>query len=315
MRSAPPDAAVGRFRNNLYDLTGPMPGRLGLAVSGGPDSLAMLLLAHAAGFDCVAATVDHRLRPESAEEAQFVHALCGEIGVDHTILSLDETPEGNLSDWARNARYAALSEWMEQQRAQFLLTAHHADDQLETMMMRLNRSAGLGGLAGVRARRGKIVRPLLGWLKQELEMIVKGCGISAREDPSNVDDRFDRARLRKALASASWIDAQAASQSAAALGEAEDALEWVAAAYSGRRVAEQDGVISFDPRGLPRELLRRIVLICIRIINRHAQPRGDELDRLIAGLQADRTATLAGVKCMGGDFWLFALAPPRKSQN
>jgi tRNA(Ile)-lysidine synthase len=286
---------------------------LGLAISGGPDSLALLLLAHAAGYDCAAATVDHGLRAESADEAAFVGLICAELGMEHSILRLGEPDKGNLSDWARNARYGALAGWTDEAMCDWLITAHHADDQLETVIMRLNRGAGLAGLAGVRPRLGRIVRPLLGWLKEELNLIVKGCGLEARDDPSNRDDRFDRARLRKELQQAKWLDAQAVARSSAALAEAEAALNWVAEAYSGRRVAEQGGVVSFDPRGLPRELLRRIVLICLRMQAEDANPRGEELDRLIEGLAAGKTATLANVKCMGGDFWLFAPAPPRKS--
>jgi tRNA(Ile)-lysidine synthase len=311
MQSVPPDAAVARYADDLSSLIGPQPARLGLAVSGGPDSLALLLLSHAAGHDCMAATIDHGLRPESAAEAEFVAEICAELGIPHTILKLGPPDRGNVSDWARNARYAALADWTEVEGLDFLLTAHHADDQLETMIMRLNRGAGVAGLAGIRSRRGQIVRPLLGWRKIELEDLISACGIEPRDDPTNRDDRFDRARLRKMLAQADWLDPQAAAHSAAALAEAETALDWAAQAYAGRRVAEKDGVVSLDARALPQELLRRIVLICLRMIAPEAAPRGDELDRLLTGLADGRTATLAGVKCMGGAFWLFTLAPAR----
>jgi tRNA(Ile)-lysidine synthase len=108
------------------------------------------------------------------------------------------------------------------------------------------------------------------------------------------------------------LDPVAASRSAGALADAEFALNWAAEAYSGRRVAEQGGVISFAPAGLPRELLRRITLICLRMIEADAAPRGEELDRLVEGLREGRTATLAGVRCEGGDFWLFSRAAARR---
>jgi tRNA(Ile)-lysidine synthase len=311
--SAPPDADVRRFRGDLEAVArGHKHARVGLCVSGGPDSLALLLLAHAALDDVAAATVDHGLREAAAVEAYHVGALCAALNVPHTVLTL-ETPEpGNISAWARRERYAALLAWAQSQEIDVLLTAHHADDQLETMIMRLNRGSGVAGLAGIRAQNDGLLRPLLGWRKAELESVVAACGVEAVDDPSNRDDRFDRARLRKELALADWLDPVAASHSAAALAEAEFALDWAAKAYSGRRVAEQNGVISFDPRALPRELLRRIVLICLRRVEPGAAPRGDEMDRLIAGLSDGRTATLAGVKCISGDFWLFTKAPPRR---
>jgi tRNA(Ile)-lysidine synthase len=318
MRNAPPEAAVARFRNDLTaligltTLAGECPQRLALAVSGGPDSLALLILASHAGFDCAAATVDHGLRPESAAEADFVGDLCAELGVPHTTLVLDAPGKGNLSDWARKARYAALSDWADAEALTVLLTAHHADDQLETIIMRLNRGSGVAGLSGIRARRGAIVRPLLSWRKTELEALVHDCGIVAMDDATNRDDRFDRARLRKALANADWLDPIAATQSASALAEAEDALAWTATAYENRRVGVQNGVISFDPRDLPREILRRIILACLRQISPDAEPRGDALDRLISALQRGQVVTLSGVKCTGGAFWLFGPAPVRQ---
>lgn len=303
---------IERFREDFAAVArGRRARRVGLCVSGGPDSLALLLLAHAALDDVEAATVDHGLRDASAAEARHVGALCAELGVPHAILTLDAPEPGNISAWARKERYAALLAWAQERNIDVLLTAHHADDQLETMIMRLNRGSGVAGLAGIRAQNDGLLRPLLGWRKAELEAVVAACGVEAADDPSNRDDRFDRARLRKALADADWLDPIAASRSAAALADAEFALNWAADAYSGRRLAEQDGVVSFDPRALPRELLRRILLICLRMIEPDAAPRGDELDRLIAGLASGKTATLAGVKCMGGDFWLFAKAPAR----
>jgi tRNA(Ile)-lysidine synthase len=311
MPNALPDAAVERFHKDFLACV-PGEARIGLCVSGGPDSIALLLLAHAALENIVAATVDHGLRAEGTEEAAFVAGLCGDLGIEHTILTLGAPDRGNVSDWARRARYAALFAWGEAQGAQTLVTAHHADDQLETMIMRLNRGSGVGGLSGIRSRRHGIARPLLGWRKAELEALVAAAGISPVDDPTNRDDRFDRARLRKMLAGADWLDPVAASKSAAALAEADAALDWTATAYLGRRSATKDGIVSLDPRALPAELLRRIVLRCLQQINPDAAPRGEEMDRLLAALREDRTVTLSGVKCSGGAFWLFSEAPPRR---
>ncbi len=295
---------------------GLLPERLGVAVSGGADSLALMILAKAAVPDVQAATVDHALRPEARDEALFVARVAASLGVGHSILTLAGTPRGNVPDWARRERYRALEDWALDGDIPVILTAHHADDQLETMIMRLNRGAGVSGLSGVRSYRSgrvDIARPLLGWRKEELEALVRSAGIDAVSDPSNRDDRFDRARLRKALAGADWLDPVAANRTAGALADADLALDWAARAYAGRRVAEKGGVISLDPKGLPRELLRRILLDCLARISPDAAPRGDEIDRLMLGLFEGRIATLAGVRCTGGTFWLFAKAAPRRT--
>jgi tRNA(Ile)-lysidine synthase len=313
MPSAPSDAAVARFRTDFEHLIDIGVGRAGVAVSGGPDSLALLLLCHAAFPGKVsAATVDHGLRPEGAGEAAFVARTCSQLGVPHSILTLERAARGNVSDWARRERYAALDRWVHEAGLSAVLTGHHADDQLETIIMRLNRGSGVGGLAGIRGRNGRILRPLLRWRRSELEEIVRGCGLEPVDDPSNRDDRFDRARLRKELAKADWLDPVAATRSAAALSQAETALEWTANAYFGRRVAELNGVVSFDPRDLPAELLRRLTLRCLTTVNADAAPRGDEIDRLMIGLSEGRIATLADVLCTGGSFWLFSCSPPRR---
>src|SRR5688500_13922140 len=132
----PAAEAVERFAADLAAL-GPVEGAFGLAVSGGPDSLALLLLAHAAlPGRCRVATVDHRLRPEAAAEAAGVAALCHKLGLPHDTLiaEWDEPPAANIQARARAARYALLAEWALDHRLSAVLTAHHADDQAETLV-------------------------------------------------------------------------------------------------------------------------------------------------------------------------------------
>src|ERR1044071_7669487 len=127
---------VARFRADLEALTGGPPERLGVAVSGGPDSLALLLLAHAAYPGRVhAATVDHGLRPESAAEAAFVAGLCGARDIPHATLRAEMQERSNIQAAARARRYALLTQWLGGIGAQFLATAHHLDDQAETLLM------------------------------------------------------------------------------------------------------------------------------------------------------------------------------------
>lgn len=311
MPNAPPEA-VARFRSDLIALTGGI-GPYGVAVSGGPDSLALLLLcAEAFPEQTFAATVDHGLRPESSGEAAFVALLCQSMGVPHAVLDTTSPLDGNLQDWARRERYAALDQWATDRNIPAILTGHHADDQRETIVMRLNRGSGVAGLSGIRERQGRIVRPLLHWRQAELEVLVAYAGLDPIRDRSNTDDRFDRARLRRELNDADWLNPLAASRSASALAEAEDALSWAARnAFDQHTKPTSDG-IECDPSDLPAEIIRRLVLMAVRTINPAALPRGDDIGRLIASLQSGGVATLAGVRCAGGERWRFTLAPPHR---
>lgn len=308
-------ALVTRFLGDVVPLM-PDLGTLGLAVSGGPDSLALLLLAKAAGLPIAAATVDHGLRPEARAEAEFVAQLCVERAIPHHILTLDTKPKGNVSAWARTARYTALAQWQAQLGLTAIATAHHADDQLETLVMRLNRGAGVSGLAGIRPRQNAIIRPLLTWRKSELEAIVAEAGITPVYDPSNQDNRFDRARLRHALRDVDWLDPKGATQSAAALHSADEALDWACdTAFSTRFEWRENSTAQIAAAELPFEIQRRLVWRCLREVNPNAAPREDEVIRLIDRLKAGETATLASVKCVGGGVWTFSSVPPPRTQT
>ncbi len=318
--TVPPPApeAVARFRANLEILTGGTSEPLGIAVSGGPDSLALLLLAHAARPGGVhAATVDHGIRPESAAEAVFVADICAQLGVPHAILRADVPISGNIQSAARALRYRLLGTWAGETGCACVLTAHHADDQAETLLMRLLRGAGVAGLAGVRARTRidslEVIRPLLGWRRSELATIVDGAGLAAVDDPSNADPRFDRARLRRILVEADWLDPAALARSAAALAEAEEAIDWVAGRLYAERARAEGAVLRIDMQSVPPELRRRLVLRAIAALAPDAAPRGPEVDRLLIALAAGGTATLTGLRCdADGEVWRFALAPPRR---
>lgn len=227
---------LGRFAADLAALwpEDERRGPLGLAVSGGPDSLALLLLAHAALPGQIAvASVDHGLRPEAAGEVALVERIAADRGIPFTPLKVTLVP-GNVPARAREARYAALARWAARAGLGAVATAHHANDQAETLLMRLNRGSGLAGLAGVRARtviegsEVTLLRPLLGWRKAELESLVAAAGITAVQDPSNNNPDFDRARLRARMAETDWLDPVQIAASAAHLAEGWQALEWYA---------------------------------------------------------------------------------------
>jgi tRNA(Ile)-lysidine synthase len=299
-------------------LAGSEPGRLGVGLSGGPDSLALLLLAASAFPGRVeAATVDHGLRPESAAEARLAERACSVLQVPHATLRIGVPPGASVQANARTARYRALAGWAQARGIAILLTGHHADDQAETLLMRLLRGSGTAGLAGVRATMVfegalRVCRPLLGWRRSELARIVSACGFAAAQDPSNNDPAYDRSRLRRAMADTGWLDIEAVARSAAALAEAEEALEFAAARAFEDRAALSGPTVTVSPGGLPDEILRRLLLRCLRHVAPGAAPRGRQVGALSAELRAGGTVTLAGVRCTGGVIWRFAPEPPRR---
>jgi tRNA(Ile)-lysidine synthase len=216
-------------------------------------------------------------------------------------------------------RYRLLGFWAEERGLDALATAHHADDQAETLLMRLSRGAGVRGLAGMRARsiaagtQIRLVRPLLGWRRSELVQLCEAGGVEAAADPSNHDGRFERVRIRDALATADWIDAGAIARSAAHLAEAETALEWAMRLEWQHSVHERHDLITFKPNGKPPEILRRITGRAVRKLSTEGESdlRGSELDRLLSTLGGGGTATLRGVLCRGGSEWRFTKAPER----
>lgn len=318
MASPPPDL-VARFRSDLTRLAGEEPGRIGVALSGGPDSLALLVLASAAfPGEVAAATVDHGLREESASEAALAGEACAALGAPHRILKVSVPRRASVQAAAREARYGALGDWAAQEGVAVLLTAHHLDDQAETLLMRLQRGSGVAGLAGVRARtrldKGLLLcRPLLSWRRSELADIVDASGLVAVDDPSNSNDAYDRVRMRRFIAQAEWLDSAPLARSAGALADANEALDFATRSLAGTYMREDGGVVTLLPAGLPDEIVRRLLLQALRGVAEDAAPRGEQLTDLILRLRAGGTVTLAGVKCIGGEAWRFQKAPPRRT--
>ncbi|TMM47370.1 tRNA lysidine(34) synthetase TilS [Qipengyuania marisflavi] len=270
---------------------------MGIAVSGGPDSLALLLLAHAALPGQVqAATVDHGLRPESADEAAMVASLCEKLGIAHRILPV-EVERGNLQARARKARYTALAEWADEQAIDAILTAHHADDQAETLVMRLNRGSGMAGLAGVRGLALltdaiRLVRPLLNWRKSELEKVCADAGVEPASDPSNENESFDRVRIRRALATSDWLDPLAIAQSAHLLAEAQETIGWMVEEFWNDCVFPEGPGFRFFPEGTR---LLNIEVIRLIIAEMGSAATRSEIGRLHDRLFAGHNASLGGI--------------------
>jgi tRNA(Ile)-lysidine synthase len=339
---------VERFRHDLtHAFGGAVAAPIALAVSGGPDSMAMLALAHAAfPGGIVAATVDHGLRPASADEAAMVAAWCADSGIPHRTLRPARRIAGsNVQADARQLRYDLLGHWAIELGAHALLTAHHCDDQAETFLMRARRGSGPGGLGGIRTRwrwerqrwhKGypkagvaavadvdgvTVVRPLLGWRRAELRAIAAQAAIPFVDDPSNADERFDRVRMRQLLAQNPWLNPVALARSARSCEESDAALaammHWIA---TERTLASDADERRIDMAGLPRELKRRLARDAIGYVRLVASVTegnwsdSTNIEALLDALEAGAAATQAGVIVRPrGTVWTFREAPPRRS--
>jgi len=181
--------------------TGLLPSRAGVlvALSGGLDSVVLLHLLRFGGRkgSLWAAHFDHAMRPDSAADRAWVTGLCRAWEVP--LLAERATPAPRSESAARASRYAFLARAADEVGAERIATAHHADDQAETLLFRLARGTNLRGLAGIPARRGRIVRPLLPFRRAELAAYAAAARLRWREDPTNRDTRLARNRIRHAL--------------------------------------------------------------------------------------------------------------------
>lgn len=290
-------------------------------MSGGPDSLALLVLAHqalAGRFEV--ATVDHGLRAEAADEAALVAQICARLGIAHRTIRLNLRGGAAVQERARDARYGALAAWLRERGLAALVTGHHADDQAETLVMRLNRGAGVRGLAGMRPMAAvpgdsdlPLLRPLLGWRRSELLAVIQCAGLDACDDPSNRDPRFERVRVRAGLAGADWIDPVALALSARHLADADAALDW--AADGEWRAVEWAGAACIYAPLAPRAVRLRVLE---RIVARlgGGNPRGRDLARWLDALETGNVATLGGVRGDGRQLpWRFAQTRPHRKQS
>jgi tRNA(Ile)-lysidine synthase len=179
--------------------------RLLVAFSGGGDSTALLLalarLAPARGWRLQAAHLDHGLDPGSALRAENAAALAAALGVRCVVARrrVRRQPGESVEEAARRVRYRFLESLRRRLGARYVVTAHHADDQAETVLLRLLYGSGLAGLAGIRPVNGNVVRPLLGMRRAELRAAVLAAGLSPLVDPTNDDLRLARNRVRRHL--------------------------------------------------------------------------------------------------------------------
>ena len=283
------------------------PDRLGVAFSGGGDSMALLHAVTRAFPDANirAATVDHGLREGSKAEAARAKSRAETLGVPHDTLTWtgwDGT--GNLQAEARSARYALLKGWADSHSIEKVLLGHTRNDQAETVLLRLARGAGVDGLAAMPAERNFggvwFLRPFLGQSRAALRAYLLRHGLEWDEDPSNVDARFDRIKLREAgpMLADLGLTPEALTQVAENMAEARDVLdrETAKAARKGARVVEGD--IEFDAHvlaDLPAEILRRLLVSAVVWVARLSYPpRRAAVRAALTQAKALQTASLGG---------------------
>lgn len=211
--------------------------KIAVAVSGGADSLALALMAKEElavfGYEIIALTVNHHLRPSSTREAAFVAEVMKVHGIEHHILEwTSEKPKTGIEEAARIARYQLLTDWCKQNGIKVLLTAHHQHDQAETFLMRLKRGSGLEGLCSMRAVCEKngitVARPLLHTAPETMRQYLMARGIKWVEDESNIDTKYLRNRIRNfmpQLEAETGITPQELEQTTFRLQSAEDYIE------------------------------------------------------------------------------------------
>lgn len=294
----------------LERLAGALPehgARLGIALSGGGDSTALMHLAHGwasgggSGRVLMAATVDHGLRPGSTDEARQAGRDAQALGIPHEILTWHREGGGNLMAAAREARLRLLSDWARRHRLEAVLLGHTQDDQAETLVMRLNRGAGIDGLSGMapvrQAHAMRWLRPMLAVTRADLRDWLGARGVRWAEDPSNRNEDYERIRARKALAMLDLPAAQLA-QSAENLAMAREALQ-VFAAEAAEGARAQAGTLILPLarfRAAPAEIRRRLLVAGLRFVTgADYPPRRAPLMAALDALAGAARLTLDGV--------------------
>jgi tRNA(Ile)-lysidine synthase len=322
-----------------------------LAVSGGPDSIALMWLvarwrgALSRGPSLLAVTVDHGLRAEAAREAREVKRLARHLGMSHrTVRWSGDKPTSGLPAAARAARYRLLATVARRSGASHILTAHTRDDQAETLLMRLLRGSGIGGLAAM-ARESEregvlLARPFLNISKSRLIATLEKAKIGYADDPTNRDTRFTRPRIRNLIEGlgAEGGDASNLARLASRLARANAAIE-ILADGAARYLALRDQTIGSRPTAatgqrkatfeaaafaaLPEEIRLRLLLRAIDRVGHEGPAELGKAEALLAALDralqetADRPQrlkqTLAGaVVSLAGGRIVIAAAPPRR---
>ncbi|MEL6681135.1 MAG: tRNA lysidine(34) synthetase TilS [Pseudomonadota bacterium] len=312
----PPDDLVNAVQAMLLP---DMAQKIGVAVSGGGDSLALLhvlaQLSWRRGLVVEAVTVNHGLRQESEAEAHFVAECCASMGVPHhTLRWQSEHRQGNLMAAARDARYRLIADWATERNITAVMLGHTADDVAENFLIRLARKAGPDGLAAMNAqfdREGITwLRPFLQQTRADLRTYLRAREMTWVEDPTNDDDNFERTRARKAMAVLKdlGLSVDILQNVSLSMQAARHALDHYANIESRRYIVQQGGdlVLKLGLTGpLPDEIKRRLWRMALPWINgAEFPPRQDALTGLLASMASLGSGTVGG--CLitrRGDDW------------
>jgi tRNA(Ile)-lysidine synthase len=306
---------------------------IGLAVSGGADSLALLVLAQRWAATLAQPprlhvySLDHGLRPEAADEVAMVLGIARQFGLAATgLVWAGDKPLSGLQEAARLARYRLIGAAMAGDGVGVLLTAHHRNDQAETVLMRMAHGSGLEGLKGMTPRsevaRVQVHRPLLAVDRDALAAVVDRAGLVPAADPSNLDNHYERVRWRQAMPALAelGLDAATIAQFAARMGEADAAIAQLAEAVFAE-IVRLDGfgaarieLAAFT--GLSAAVATRVLGRVLNIVGGRQKPRAlGQVERLRAAICADdlpRSSTVLGcVVRLKGDVIAVAREPGR----
>jgi tRNA(Ile)-lysidine synthase len=308
---------------------------IGLAVSGGPDSLALLRLAvdwqrrQPAPPRLIVYSVDHALRSEAADEVRFVLATAARLGLEARALCWDgPKPATGRQAAARVARYRLIGAAMAADGADLLLTAHHQDDQAETVLMRLAHGSGLAGLRGMESHATvegvPVFRPFLDVPRAVLAAVVARAGLTPVSDPSNADPHYERARWRAGLPglAALGLDSPALAAFARRAGEADAALgQWAESVLRAQLQIDSFGVATLPLAtlaALPPAIQTRLLARLVALAGGNRAPRQlgavERLRDRLVGEPAFAGATIAGVALSRrGEAIAFAREPGRQA--
>lgn len=305
-----------------HNLEGP----IGLALSGGGDSIALLylLMEVLPPEKIMALHFNHNTRAESSDDAQWVQNVCEKEGIKCLTESWEASATtGNFHQQARRARYAFFSRAAQNHQLQGILTAHTQDDVAETVLMRLGKGSGLKGLAGIQSKRiiqnTPIYRPLLDTSRQDLRNYLEKHNASWLEDPANMDDAYQRARLRKLRPQLekAGVDFSAIAASAQALQRAQAAISNQVAHLKNTCIKESAGdiTISTDFLKAPQEVqLQLLGTLLVTLSNTPMPPRSSKRQALLEKMVTGKLpATLGGVKITGCAHG-FHLTPENKAR-
>jgi tRNA(Ile)-lysidine synthase len=303
------DILNGQVASNLdAAFASELPKCVGIAVSGGGDSIALLHLTHAwatvRNVTLSAITIDHNLRDSSAEETASVAQWCAELGVLHTVrVWRDWDHNGNLQDAARQARYRLINDWRGD--IEHILIGHTLDDQAETLLLRLKRGSGVDGMTGMRSVADHpcgmtLIRPLLNITRQDLRDYLVACDQSWFDDPSNDNTAFDRIAMRQLLPQLklAGISLDRFALMSSHMQRAQDALDHTAKDVFQTIGLQQGTDLIFDQSGFfetHSETQSRLISAGLCWISGNAyRPRFEALQRALSDVQDGKTSSLHG---------------------